>query len=117
MSVNIPLIGNTKSVYLDLTVTTAVDVYESTDKLRGTLDSMSICNDSAGSVNFTLQATDGVNVFKIYDVFPVASHTTLFIKEHNVSLLSGWKLQVVASGANALHVVAVMAEVSSVRSQ
>ena len=117
MSVNIPLIANTKTVCLDLTGTSAVDVYESSTQLRGTLDSMSVCNDSAGSVNFTLQVTDGTNVYKIYDTFPVASHTTLFIKEHNVSLPSGWKFQVIAGTGNALHVVAVMAEVSSVRGQ
>lgn len=117
MSVNIPLIANTKAVWLDLTVTTAVDVYESSTQLRGTLDSMSVCNDSAASANFTLQITDGTSVFKIYDTFPVAAHTTLFIKEHNVPLPNGWKFQVIAGTANALHVVAVIAEVSSVRGQ
>lgn len=117
MSVNIPLIANTKGVFLDLTGTTAVDVYESSNQLRGTLESMSVCNDSAGSVNFTLQLNDGANLFKIYDVFPIAAHTTLFIKDHNVPIPNGWQLEVIASGANALHVVAVIAEVSSVRGQ
>ncbi|NNH59449.1 hypothetical protein HLI01_22195 [Rhizobium laguerreae] len=117
MSVNIPFIANVKTICKDLTVTTVVDVYTGTTNLRGSLDSMSVCNDSAGSVNFTLQMTDGTNVYKIYDVFPVAAHTTLFIKEHNVQMPDGWTLQVIASGANALHVVAVIAEVSPVRSQ
>lgn len=117
MSVNIPLLANTKTVCKDLTVTTAVIVYTSSDQLRGTLESMSVCNDSAGSVNFTLQLNDGTNLFKIYDVFPVGSHTTLFIKDHDFQIPSGWKLEVIASGANALHVVAVIAEVSSVRGQ
>lgn len=116
MSVNIPLIANIKAVCLDLTVTTAVDVYESgTQGIRGALESMSICNDSAASANLTLQLNDGANVFKIYDTFPVAAHTTLFIKEHNVPIRDGWKLQVIASAANALHVVAVISEVSSVK--
>ncbi|MBB5663258.1 hypothetical protein GGE68_001434 [Rhizobium leguminosarum] len=117
MSVNIPFIANVKTICKDLTVTTSVDVYTGSANLRGSLDSMSVCNDSAGSVNFTLQITDGTNVYKIYDVFPVASHTTLFIKEHNVQMPDGWTLQVIASGANALHVVSVIAEVSPVRSQ
>jgi hypothetical protein len=117
MSVNIPLIANARTVCLDLTVTTAVDVYESSNQLRGTLESMSVCNDSAGSANFTLQLNDGANLFKIYDVFPVASHTTLFIKDHSVQVPVGWQLEVIASTGNALHVVAVIAEVSSVRSQ
>ncbi|MBY3073399.1 hypothetical protein HFO71_24090 [Rhizobium laguerreae] len=117
MSVNIPFIANVKTICKDLTVTTAVNVYTGTANLRGSLDSMSVCNDSGGSVNFTLQMTDGTNVYKIYDVFPIASKVTLFIKEHNVQLPDGWTLQVIASGANALHVVAVIAEVSPVRSQ
>lgn len=117
MSVNIPLMANAKTVCKDLTVTTAVDVYESSDKLRGTMESMSICNDSAGSANFTLQLNDGSNLFKIYDVFPIAAHTTLFIKDHSVQIPVGWQLEVIASAANALHVVAVIAEVSSVRGQ
>jgi hypothetical protein len=117
MSVNIPFIANVKTICKDLTVATVIGVYTGSTNLRGSLDSMSVCNDSAGSVNFTLQLTDGTNIYKIYDVFPVASHTTLFIKEHNVQMPDGWTLQVIASGANALHVVAVIAEVSPVRSQ
>lgn len=117
MSVNIPFIANVKTICKDLTVTTAVNVYTGTANLRGSLDSMSVCNDSAASANFTLQLTDGTSTFKIYDVFPVAAHTTLFIKEHNVQLPDGWTLQVIAATANALHVVAVIAEVSPVRSQ
>lgn len=117
MSVNIPFIGNVKTVCLDLTTTAATEVYASIASLRGSLDSMSVCNDSAASVNFTLQIINSLGTFKIYDTFPVAAHTTLFIKEHNVQLPDGWALQVIASAANALHVVAVIAEVSSVRSQ
>lgn len=117
MSVNIPFIANVKTICKDLTTTGTIGVYTGSTNLRGSLDSMSVCNDSAGSVNFTLQLTDGTNIYKIYDVFPVASHATLFIKEHNVQMPDGWTLQVIASGANALHVVAVIAEVSPVRSQ
>lgn len=117
MSVNIPLIANAKTVCKDLTVATAVDVYESSNQLRGTLESMSICNDSAASANFTLQLNDGSNLFKIYDVFPIAAHTTLFIKDHSIQIPVGWQLEVIAGTANALHVVAVIAEVSSVRGQ
>lgn len=117
MSVNIPLIANAKTVCLDLTVTTAVDVYESSNQLRGTLESMSVCNDSGASANFTLQLNDGTNLFKIYDTFPIASKTTLFIKDHSVQIPVGWQLEVIAGTANALHVVTVIAEVSSVRGQ
>jgi hypothetical protein len=117
MSVNIPFIANVKTICKDLTTTGTIGIYTGITNLRGSLDSMSVCNDSAGSVNFTLQMTDGTNVYKIYDVFPVASHTTLFIKEHNVQLPDGWTLQVIAGTANALHVVSVIAEVSPVRSQ
>jgi hypothetical protein len=117
MSVNIPYIANVKTICKDLTTTGTIGVYTGTANLRGSLDSMSVCNDSASSANFTLQMTDGTNVYKIYDLFPIASKVTLFIKEHNVQLPDGWTLQVIASGANALHVVAVIAEVSPVRSQ
>lgn len=117
MSINIPLIANARTICLDLTVTTAVDVYESANQLRGSLESMSVCNDSGSSANFTLQLNDGSNVFKIYDTFPVAAHTTLFIKDHNVQIPVGWQLEIIAATADALHVVAVIAEVSSVRSQ
>jgi len=117
MSVNIPYIANVKTVCKDLTTTSATAVYTGSQSLRGSLDSMSVCNDSAASANFTLQLTDGTNVFKIYDTFPVAAHTTLFIKEHNVQIPDGWTLQVIAGTANALHVIAVIAEVNPVRSQ
>ena len=117
MSINIPLIANAKTVCLDLTGTSAVDVYESSNQLRGVLESMSVCNDSGSSANFTLQLNDGSNLFKIYDTFPVAAHTTLFVKDHNVQIPVGWQLEVIAGTGNALHVVAVIAEVSSVRSQ
>lgn len=117
MTVNIPFVANVKTVCLDLTVTTAVEVYTGSAKLRGSLDSMSICNDSAASANFTLQIVNSSGTFKVYDTFPVAAHTTLFIKEHNIQLPDGWTLQVIAATANALHVAAVIAEASSVRPQ
>lgn len=117
MSVNIPFIANVKNICLAIASTSAIDVYTGTANLRGSLDSMSVCNYSAGSANFTLQLFDGTNTFKIYDAFPIASHTTLFIKEHNVQIPDGWKLQVVVSSATAFNVVAVIAEVSPVRSQ
>ena len=117
MSVNIPQLANPKPVTIILDDATAADIYTASNGLRGILNSLSACNTSAGSVNFSLAVMNGVSVvFQIYDEFPIAAHETLFVKDHEVPIFDGWSLRVAQSAATeALHVVAVVGEISSVR--
>lgn len=117
MSVNIPQLANPKAVTTVLSTATAADIYTASSSLRGILNSLSACNTSAASVNFSLAVMNGVSVaYQIYDEFPIAAHETLFLKDHEVPIFDGWSLRVQQSAATeALHIVAVVGEISSVR--
>lgn len=116
MSVNIPQIGNVRLIPLDLTTANLTTVYAPTNaNIRGVFESMSFCNDSAGSVNITVILTDGTSTWKLYDVHPVAAHATELFKEHPFPITAGWTLAVQAGTANALHVITVISEQTSTR--
>lgn len=116
MSINIPLIGNAKLVALDLTTTTSTPIYTASSNLRGLMNSISICNDSGGAVTFTLTLTDpAAAVFKVCNLMSVPSNGTILITEHEIPIPNGWTLAIAAASANALHVVAVIAEVAVTR--
>ncbi len=117
MSVNIPQIANPRLVSTVLPNATAQAIYTATNNLRGILNSMSVCNATAGSVNFTLSIVSPAAVeYKIYSAFPIAANTTLFIKDHEVPIMDGWSLRVQQSSASAaLHIVGVIGEITSTR--
>lgn len=117
MSVNIPQLANPKAVTIILSNATAADIYTAGNSLRAILNSLSACNTSAGSVNFSLAVMNGASVvYQIYDEFPIAAHETLFVKDHEVPIFDGWSLRVQQSAASeAIHVVAVLGEISSVK--
>ena len=117
MSVNIPQLANPKAVTTVLSTATAADIYTASSSLRGILNSLSACNTSAASVNFSLAVMNGASVvFQIYDEAPIAAHETLLVKDHEVPIFDGWSLRVQQDAASeAIHVVAVIGEISSVK--
>lgn len=117
MSVNIPQLANPKAVTTVLSTSTAADIYTAGSSLRGILNSLSACNTSAASVKFSLAVMNGASVvFQIYDEMPIAAHETLFMKDHEVPVFDGWSVRVQQDAvAEAIHVVAVIGEISSVK--
>ncbi len=114
MSIQIPQIGGPKPVMLDLTTATLTNIYLGTQKRRGILNSLSVCNDSGGAATFTLTLTDAnANTVKLYNLKSVASNDTLLLTEHEIPIPADWSLDITATTANTLHVVAVIVETVS----
>lgn len=113
MSINIPQTGSLKNIILDLTTTNATTIYTGQNKIRGVLNSMTVCNDSGSAATFTLSITDGTTTVKIYDQKSVAAHDTLLLTQHEIPIPTGWTISITATTANTLHVLAVIVEQGS----
>lgn len=87
--------------------TSAVTLATSTQKMLVTLESITFCNPTGGSLNVSLFVDTGSSQFYVYNEKPVASKDTLFLSGHAVALQAGETLKVVASGAN-ISVIAVV---------
>lgn len=78
----------------------------STQKMLVTLESITICNTTAGTLNVSLFVEAGSNQFYIYNDKPVLAKDTLFLSGHAVVLQAGEALMAIASSAG-VSVIAV----------
>lgn len=116
MSVNIPQLGTPKPIILDLTTTAATPIYTGSTQLRGLLNSMLVCNDSASAATFTLTLTDNAGLtVKQFDLKSVPAHDTYELSGQEIPIPNGWTLAITATTANTLHVTAVVIELAVTR--
>lgn len=118
MSINIPQLANPKALVSKPANATAVALYVSTSNLRGILNSISICNPSAAGDVFSVSLRSPAAVtYDIYREKPIAAKETVILAEHEVPIFDGWSLMVKQGAAAAsLHFIAVVGEISNVRS-
>ncbi len=113
MSVNVPFVGNAVPRTAILTTTAVTNLYLSQNKIRGLLNSLSVCNTTGGALTFTLTLTDNnAVVTNIYLNKSVAANDTFIMTQHEIPIPDGWSLDIKAS-AGTLHVVAVIVQVAS----
>jgi hypothetical protein len=116
MSVNVPQLGNPKPIILDLTTTASTPIYVGSSKLRGLLNSMLVCNDSASAATFTLTLTDNAGLtVKQFDLKSVDPHDTYELTGQEIPIPNDWTLAITATTANTLHVTAVIVELAVTR--
>lgn len=116
MSVNVPQLGTPKPIILDLTTTASIPIYTGSTQLRGLLNSMLVCNDSASAATFTLTLTDNASLtVKQFDLKNVDAHDTYELKDQEIPIPNGWTLAITATSANTLHVTAVIVELAVTR--
>ncbi len=115
MTIQIPQNGNPKPLIFNLTTTTKTTIYTGQSNIRGILNSITACNDSAGAGTVSLFLADpsGSEVY-IYSQVPVASKQTLLVTQHEIPIPEGWTLSVKAE-TGTFDIVAVIVELVSTK--
>lgn len=114
MSVNIPQLANPNTKATIPANATAVALYTSGSKLRGILNSISVCNPTAAGDVFSISLlSSGAVTFDIHRETPIAAKETIILRDHEVSIPDGWSLMVKqGAAAPSLHFIAVIGEVN-----
>lgn len=104
-------VGNPRPICKILTNTNVTKLYNPTERqIRGTLESIAVCNVSGGAVTFTMQLTNPSAVSFAIAAQSIPSGGTYFFSQHNLPILTNWALEVQAGTANALHITSVIIE-------
>ena len=100
--------GKRETAIASLSDTNEVDLIVSSENQASTLESITFCNTSSGSLNVDLIYDKGGSTVYVCNQEPVAAHSRLHIKDHNVTIDAGSVLRVRSSGAgidvSAVHV-------------
>lgn len=109
--IQVQQVGNPRPICQILTTTGVTEIYKPTkSQIRGSLESIAVCNTTVGAVTFILQLTNPTpTVFKIAQV-SIAAGATFFLSNHNLPILTNWALEAQAGTGNALHITAVVIE-------
>jgi hypothetical protein len=104
-------VGNPRPICKVLTTTGVTKLYNPTkQQIRGTLESIAVCNVSGGAVTFTMQLTSPTPVSYAIAATSIPSGGTYLFNQHNLPILTDWALEVQAGTANALHITSVIIE-------
>lgn len=114
MTVQIQQTGTPKIISTVLGTALGILYAPGSQNIRGLLESIAVCNVSAGAVTFSLVYTDGAD-YRIYDQLSIASHATVILKDHPIVITTGTSLKAQASAVTALHLTAVVVEQTATR--
>lgn len=107
--------GSPRPVTAYLTTTSAATIYTAPAGCVATLESLYVCNKTAGAVTFTLTVTDGTTTWTIYNVGSIAANGTLERVNMGITMREGWALKATANTMNALDIVASVIELPKTR--
>lgn len=89
--------------------TSAQTLISAKDKMTVTLESAALCNRTANALTVSLYIDGGGSQTYIYNEFSLAAHTTAFLTNHSMPIVTGQSYKVVASGTG-IDVTAVFIE-------